>query len=74
MWCSRLPLLLCPLYPSIVDAYPKSFAEDNLPTPEIRLHIAINVVSCLNVAEEARSLLVEEVSLREFLLDQILFL
>jgi hypothetical protein len=48
--------------------------EDSLPASEIRLHIAINVVSRLNSVEEARSLSIEEQSLREFLLDQILFL
>jgi hypothetical protein len=62
------------LPPSIVDACPVPFTEDNLPTSKIRLHITINVVSCLNASEEARSLSVEKVSLREFLLDQILFL
>jgi hypothetical protein len=50
------------------------FAEDSLSMPEIRLHITINVISHLNAVEETRSLMVEEVSLREFLLDQILFL
>jgi hypothetical protein len=42
-----------------------------LSMPEIKLHVAINVVSHLNVAEEARSLSVKDHSLREFLLDQI---
>jgi hypothetical protein len=41
---------------------------------EIRLHIVINVVSCLNATEGFRSLSVEEVSLHEFLLNQILLL
>jgi hypothetical protein len=38
------------------------------------LHIAINVVSRLNAAEEFRSLSVEELSLREFPLNQMLLL
>jgi hypothetical protein len=59
---------------AVVDAYPKPSAMHSLPMPEIRLHIAINVVSHLNAAEEARSLSIEEPSLREFLLDQILVL
>jgi hypothetical protein len=41
---------------------------------EIRLHIVINVVSFLNATEGFRSLSVEEVSLHEFLLNQILLL
>jgi hypothetical protein len=41
---------------------------------EIQLHIVINVVSCLNATEGFRSLSVEEVSLHEFLLNQILLL
>jgi hypothetical protein len=41
---------------------------------EIRLHIVINVVSCLNATEGFRLLSVEEVSLHEFLLNQILLL
>jgi hypothetical protein len=41
---------------------------------EIQLHIVINVVSCLNATEGFRSLLVEEVLLHEFLLNQILLL
>jgi hypothetical protein len=48
--------------------------EDTLPMPKIRLHITINTVSRLNAVEEARSFSVEELSLREFLLNQILFL
>jgi hypothetical protein len=65
-----LPLPPAALIPSIEEPS----VEDSLPTSEIRLHIAINVVSCLNSVEEARSLSVEEQSLPEFLLDQILFL
>jgi hypothetical protein len=38
------------------------------------LHIAINVVSHLNAADEFRSLSDEELSLREFLLNQMLLL
>jgi hypothetical protein len=67
-----LPPLAAPV-PSIVEACPDS-TEDNVTSPEIRLHITINVVSRLNAAEEARSLLVEELSLHEFHPDQILFL
>jgi hypothetical protein len=46
--------------PIVEDACPKPSAEDSLPTPEIRLDIAINVISHLNAAEEERSLSVEE--------------
>jgi hypothetical protein len=53
---------------------PKPSAKDSILVPEIQLHIAINVVSQLNLVEEARSLSVMEQSLREFLLDQILLL
>jgi hypothetical protein len=56
------------------DAYLELSEEDSLPTSEIWLHIAINVVSRLNVMEEFRSLSAEELSLREFLLDQLLLL
>jgi hypothetical protein len=69
-------LLPPPTVPSLAvgDVCPEPSTKDTLPTPEIRLHIVINVVSRLNAVEEARSLLVEELSLREFLLDQILSL
>jgi hypothetical protein len=46
-------------------------AEDSLPTPEIRMHIAIEVVCLLRLAQETRSLSDEEFSLVEFLLHQI---
>jgi hypothetical protein len=52
-----------------MDDSSKHFMEDSLPTPEILLHITIHVISCINAAEETRSLLIEEVSLCEFLLD-----
>jgi hypothetical protein len=60
--------------PSVEDVCHESSEEDNLSMLEIRLHIAINVISQLNVAEDFRLLLGEEHSLREFLLDQILLL
>jgi hypothetical protein len=60
--------------PAVGDACPEPSVEDTLPTPEIRLHITINVVSWLNVTEVARSLSIEELSLREFLLNQIISL
>jgi hypothetical protein len=41
---------------AVMDAYPEPSEVDNLPTLEIQLHIAINIVYRLNVAEEARSL------------------
>jgi hypothetical protein len=46
-----------------------SNGEDSLPTVEIRLHIAIEVVGHLKMAHEMRSLSVEELSLVDFLLD-----
>jgi hypothetical protein len=60
--------------PPSEDVLSEITTEDILPLPEIRLHIIINVVSCLNTAEEAKSLSVMELLLHEFLLDQILFL
>jgi hypothetical protein len=48
--------------------------EDNLPTPNIRLDIAIIVVSRLNAAEDFRSLSDEDILLHEVIFDQILFL
>jgi hypothetical protein len=75
-----LLLLLCPLRRggslpmAFEDACPELFDEDSLPVPEIRLRIAINVVSHLNATEEFRSLSTEELSLREFILDQMLLL
>jgi hypothetical protein len=60
--------------PSVEDVCHESSEEDDLSMLEIRLHIAINVISHLNVAEDFRLLLGEEHSLREFLLDQILLL
>jgi hypothetical protein len=45
-----------------------------LPVPELRLHIAIEVVGRLRLAQETRSLLCEELSLITFLLDQIFLL
>jgi hypothetical protein len=48
--------------------------EDPLPTLEIRLHIAIEVVYRLKMAQEMRLLLVEELLLVDFLLNQILSL
>jgi hypothetical protein len=65
-----LPLPPTALIPSIKEPS----IEDSLPALEIRLHIGINVVFRLNLVEEARSLSIEEQSLCEFLLDQILFL
>jgi hypothetical protein len=59
---------------SVVDVGPELSGEDSLSMPEIRLHIAINVISSLNVTEEFRSLLVHEILLCEFLLDQMLLL
>jgi hypothetical protein len=56
------------------DACPELFEEDSLPTLEIWLHIALNVISHLNAVEEFMSLLAEELSLHEFLLDQMLLL
>jgi hypothetical protein len=47
---------------------------DDLSALEIQLHIAINVVSRVNAVKEAMPLSIEELSIREFLLDQILFL
>jgi hypothetical protein len=60
--------------PSVVDASSGPFVEESLPMLEIRLQITINIVSRLNAAEETRSLSIKEVSLWEFLLDQILLL
>jgi hypothetical protein len=48
--------------------------EDSLPTPEIRMHIAIEVICYLKMAQEMRSLSLEELSLIDFLLDQIVLL
>jgi hypothetical protein len=48
--------------------------EDLLPTLEICLHIAIEVVCRLKMAQERRLLLVKEVSLVDFLLYQVLSL
>jgi hypothetical protein len=59
---------------SVVDVSLELSGEDSLSTPEIRLHIAINVISSLNATEEFRSLSVDEISLCEFLLDQMLLL
>jgi hypothetical protein len=57
-----------------MDACLEPSAKDTLPTLEIRLHIAINIISRLNATEDARSLSIEELLLCEFLLDQMLFL
>jgi hypothetical protein len=59
---------------TVEDACPELFKEDSLPTPEIRLRFVINVVSRLSVVEEFRSLSAKEISLRKFVLDQILSL
>jgi hypothetical protein len=69
-----VPVVVVLSPPSIGDDCPKPSKEDNLLTPDIRLHIVINVVSRLNAVEEFRSLSGEELSLREFLLDQIILL
>jgi hypothetical protein len=45
--------------------------EDSLPTPEIRLHITIEVIGRLCLAQAMRPLYNEELSLADFLLDQI---
>jgi hypothetical protein len=47
---------------TVEDACPVLFKEDSLPTLEIQLHIAINIVSHLNAVEECRSLLTKELS------------
>jgi hypothetical protein len=78
-----MPPSTAPLPPSIEgdslptafeDACPELSEDDSLPAPEIRLHIAINVVSRHNAMEEFRSLSAEELSLSEYLLDQMLLL
>jgi hypothetical protein len=48
--------------------------EDSLPTPELRLYIAIEVIGHLRLVQEMRLLSCEEHSLIAFLLDQILLL
>jgi hypothetical protein len=55
--------------PQISVALGASNVEDSLPTPEILLHIAIEVVGRLRLAQETRSLFDEELSLVDFLLD-----
>jgi hypothetical protein len=66
-------IVVLPPHPSGMPA-PEPSEEGSLPTPEIQLHIVINVVSRLNTVEDFRSLSNEELSLHEFLLDQILLL
>jgi hypothetical protein len=48
-----------------------SYVEDSLPTPKIHQHIAIEVVGRLHLAQESRSLSDDELSLVDFLLEQI---
>jgi hypothetical protein len=55
--------------PQISVALGARNVEDSLPTPEILLHIAIEVVGRLRLAQETRSLSDEELSLVDFLLD-----
>jgi hypothetical protein len=59
-------------FPSVAPC--DSNDEDPLPTLEIRLYIAIEVVYHLKMAQEIMLLLVEELSLVDFLLGQILSL
>jgi hypothetical protein len=48
--------------------------EDSLSTPEIHQHIAIEVVGRLHLVQESRLLSDDELSLVDFLLDQITLL
>jgi hypothetical protein len=48
--------------------------EDPLPSPKLRLHIAIEVISYFWMAQESRSLVDEELPLIDFLLDQMVLL
>jgi hypothetical protein len=50
------------------DAPDVSNVEDSLPMPELRLHIAIEVLGRLRLVQETRSLSSEELSLIAFLL------
>jgi hypothetical protein len=61
-----------PLRPS--DAPGARNVEDSLPAPKLSLHIAIEVIGHLSLAQETRSLSCEELSLIAFLLDQIFLL
>jgi hypothetical protein len=48
--------------------------DNSLPTPKIWMHIAVEVVSLLKMAQQMMSLSVEEHLLVDFLLDHILML
>jgi hypothetical protein len=48
--------------------------EEPFPSPELHVHIVIEVVYRLRMAQETRSLVDEELSLIDFLLDQIVLL
>jgi hypothetical protein len=58
------------LEPSPSSIHFQSEAEDDCLTPEVRLHIALKVVAQLDKAEDFRWLSPEELSLREFLVEQ----
>jgi hypothetical protein len=55
--------------PSSIHSQPE--AEDDCLTPEVRLHIALEVVAQLDKAEDFIRLSSEKLSLREFLVEQI---
>jgi hypothetical protein len=67
-------LLRVPRSPRPGDAPCVSNVEDSLPAPELRLHIAFEVIGRLRLAQKVRSLSSEELSLVAFLLDQIFLL
>jgi hypothetical protein len=59
------------LEPSPSSILSQSKAEDDCLTPEVRLHIALEVVAQLYKTEDFMWLSPEELSLREFLVRQI---
>jgi hypothetical protein len=59
-----------PQSPHPGDAPCVSNVEDSLPAPKLCLHLAFEVVGRLRLAQKARSLSSEELSLVDFLLDQ----
>jgi hypothetical protein len=63
---SRLPSSRSPS-----SFYPHSEEEDEYLLPEVRLHISFKVISQLDKAEDFRWLLPKELSLCDFLVEQI---
>jgi hypothetical protein len=65
---------ICTDEPGLLTPVEEHNEEHPLPSPELHLHIVIEVMSRLRMAQESRSLVYEEMPLIYFLLDQMVLM